>query len=66
MHEQQSPELSTHSHPLLVAFADVVVAVVVVAVVAVVVDGVVVVVVVVRDALRDEEQLPLPQDIHDR
>ena len=57
MHEQQSPELSTHSHPLLVAVA---------AVVVVVVDNVVVVVVVVRDALRDEEQLPLPQDIHDR
>ena len=57
MHEQQSPELSTHSHPLLVAVA---------AVVVVVVDNVVVVVVVVRDALWDEEQLPLPQDIHDR
>ena len=62
MHEQQSPELSTHSHPLLVAFADVVAVVVV----AVFVDDVVVVVVVVRDALGDEEQLPLPQDIHDR
>ena len=59
MHEQQSPELSTHSHPLLVAFAAVVVVVVVD-------DDVVVVVVVVRDALGDEEQLPLPQDIHDR
>ena len=58
MHEQQSPELSTHSHPLLVAFADVAVVVID--------DVVVVVVVVVRDALRDEEQLPLPQDIHDR
>ena len=50
MHEQQSPELSTHSHPPLV----------------VVEVAAVVVVVVVCDARGDEEQLPLPQDIHDR